>query len=101
MWLGAAHRLIWEMGGTVTRPNYNFVDATFHFFKVFGQRPLSVLWLMLWQTLTYAGLIALILRSSVLVMLMQAVDTKFSRNDKGKYGPNPLNIDGRGRVSTS
>lgn len=49
------------MGGTVTRPNYSFVDATFHFFKVFGQRPLSVLWLMLWQVLAYTGLTVFIL----------------------------------------
>ena len=45
----------------MSKPSYNFIDATFYFFKVFGQRPLSVAWIALWQILLYAGLGALIL----------------------------------------
>jgi len=36
------------------------IDATFYFLKVFGQRPLSVAWIGLWQVLLYAGFGALI-----------------------------------------
>lgn len=44
----------------MSKPSYNFIDATFYFFKVFGQRPLSVAWLALWQIILYAGFAALI-----------------------------------------
>ena len=45
----------------MSKPSYNFVDGTFYFFKVFGQRPMSVAWIGLWQILLYAGFSALIL----------------------------------------
>ena len=44
----------------MSRPGYNFIDGTFHFFKVFGQRPMSVAWLALWQMVLYGGFAALI-----------------------------------------
>ena len=33
----------------MSKPSYNFIDATFYFFKVFGARPLSVAWIAVWQ----------------------------------------------------
>ncbi|XBQ15286.1 MAG: hypothetical protein ABL308_09980 [Oceanicaulis sp.] len=45
----------------MSKPNYQFIDATFWFFKTFGRRPLSVLWIAFWQVLLYAGLSALVL----------------------------------------
>ncbi|WP_439635064.1 hypothetical protein [Oceanicaulis sp.] len=45
----------------MSKPSYNFIDATFYFLKVFGQRPLSVAWIGLWQVLLYAGFGALML----------------------------------------
>jgi hypothetical protein len=45
----------------MSKPSYNFIDATFYFFKVFGARPLSVAWIALWQILLYAGFGALLL----------------------------------------
>lgn len=46
----------------MSRPAYNFVDATFHSFQVLGRRPLSVAWIALWQLIAYAGCTALILK---------------------------------------
>lgn len=37
------------MGGAMDTPRYDFVSATFFFFKAFGRRPGSVLWIALWQ----------------------------------------------------
>lgn len=69
------------MGGTVTRPNYNFVDATFHFFKVFGQRPLNVLWLMLWQILAYTALAAFMIWAFLPMWIMMF--------EAARYGSEP------------
>ena len=43
----------------MSKPSYNFIDATFYFLKVFGQRPLSVAWIGLWQVILYGGFAAL------------------------------------------
>jgi hypothetical protein len=40
--------------------SYDFVRGTFHFFVVFGRRPWSVLWLVLWQAIAYTAVIAAI-----------------------------------------
>ncbi|EAP91340.1 hypothetical protein OA2633_04161 [Oceanicaulis sp. HTCC2633] len=45
----------------MSKPSYNFIDATFYFFKVFGARPLSVAWIAVWQIILYAAFAALIL----------------------------------------
>ncbi|WP_440959495.1 hypothetical protein ACFELO_05125 [Oceanicaulis sp. LC35] len=45
----------------MSKPSYNFIDGTFHFFKVFGQRPLSVLWIALWQVVLYGGFASLLI----------------------------------------
>lgn len=34
----------------MTKPNYDFVAATFHFFQVFARRPMAALWIGFWQT---------------------------------------------------
>ena len=44
----------------MSKPSYNFIDATFFFFKVFSQRPLGVAWIAVWQILLYVGFGALI-----------------------------------------
>ncbi|MCH8489198.1 MAG: hypothetical protein LAT81_04605 [Oceanicaulis sp.] len=33
----------------MTKPKYDFVDATFHFFKVAARRPMAALWIGFWQ----------------------------------------------------
>jgi len=45
----------------LARSTYDFARGTFHFFVVFGRRPVSVLWLALWQMLAYVALAALVL----------------------------------------
>lgn len=45
----------------MSKPSYNFVDGTFYFLKVLGQRPLSVAWVALWQVILYAGFAALMI----------------------------------------
>lgn len=39
--------------------NFDFGHAVFHFFRVAGEKPGAVLWIALWQTLFYSGLIYL------------------------------------------
>lgn len=45
----------------MTRPDYDFVQSTFRFFIVLGQRPGEVIRLALWQMLLYAALFAVII----------------------------------------
>jgi len=53
---------------------YEFVDATFHFFKVFGRRPLRVVSLAIWQLIAYGALTALVITAAwpVFSLLMSA-----------------------------
>ncbi len=44
----------------MTRPDYDFVQSTFRFFIVLGQRPGEVIRLAVWQILLYAALVGLI-----------------------------------------
>jgi len=45
----------------MTRPSFSIIDGAFHFFKVFGARPLAVLWITVCQILAYVGLTALMI----------------------------------------
>ena len=62
----------------MSKPSYNFIDATFYFLKVFGQRPLSVAWIGLWQVLLYAGFGALMLYGA-----WPMIELAFDYSDKG------------------
>ena len=42
-------------------PSYEFVDGTFHFFKVFARRPGATLSLIFWQILAYTAILGLAL----------------------------------------
>lgn len=58
----------------MTKPPYDFVAATFHFFQVVARRPMAAFWIWLWQMLLVCALVAGFL-AAFWPMVMMAVET--------------------------
>jgi hypothetical protein len=70
----------------MSKPTYDFVDATFGFFQLIGRRPGAVLWIAFWQLALYAGLFALIF-----VLAAPAISFAFRIEAEG-IDPDPAEV---------